>query len=106
MRYKKNAILFSKVDREDYWVSGGIVFKVENTNTYEDAYNEIKHKLESSEVIENVIEDRCLLSDLFDGDESYKFIKTYWSMGLHFIFENKDEEKVEYRMSADFVWLI
>lgn len=44
---KKNAILFSKVDREDYWVCGGIVFKVENTGTYEDAYNEIKDKLET-----------------------------------------------------------
>ena len=43
----KNAILFSNVDREDYWVSNGLVFKVENTDTYSDAYNEIKEKLES-----------------------------------------------------------
>ncbi len=103
---KKNAILFSKVDREDYWVCGGIVFKVENTGTYEDAYNEIKDKLETPEMIKHIIEDRCLVDDLFDGDESYKFIRTEWKYGLYFVFENDEEEILEYRMSADFVWVL
>lgn len=103
---KKNAILFSKVDREDAWVCGGLVFKVQNTNTYEDSYNEIKSKLETYKVIKHVIENRCLLDDLFDGDESFKFVKTYWNIGLCFVFENNDGEEVEYRMSADYVWLI
>lgn len=103
---KKNAILFSKVDREDFWVSGGLVFKVENTKTYRESYEEIKSKLESEDVINHVIEDRCLLDDLFDGDESFKFLKTYWDMGLYFVFENKEGEQVEYRMSADYVYLV
>lgn len=99
-----NAILFSKIDREDAWVCGGLVFKVENTRTYEDSYNEIKAKLETDEVINHVIEDRCLLDDLFDGDESFKFVKTYWDGGLYFVFENDDEE-LSYRMTADYVWI-
>lgn len=103
---KRNAILFSKVDREDYWVCGGLVFKVKNTETYEDAYNEIKHKLEADEVINYFIEDRCLLDDLFDGDETFKFVRTYWSRGLHFVFRNSEEDEVEYRMSSDFVWVV
>jgi hypothetical protein len=103
---KKNAILFSKIDREDAWVCGGLVFKVENTDNYEASYNEIKAKLESEEVINHVIEDRCLLDDLFDGDESFKFVRTSWAHALYFIFENDEGEEVEYRMSADYVWVI
>ena len=103
---KPNAILFSKVDREDYWVTCGLVFKVKNTSFYEDAYNEIKHKIETPEIIEHLIEDRCLLDDLFDGDNTYKFLKTYWNSGVHFVFINEDENEVEYRLSADFVYVI
>jgi len=101
---KKNAILFSKVDTEDAWVCGGIVFKVSNTATYEGAYNEIKDRLEEPEMIEHIIEDRHLLDDLFDGDETYKFVRTLWRFGLCFVFENVDGDEKEYKMSADFVW--
>jgi hypothetical protein len=99
----KNAILFSKIDREDAWVCGGIVFKVKNTNTYEDSYNEIKLKLEAEDVINYIVEDGYLVDDLFDGDESFKFVKTYWSKGLYFVFENNDGDELKYRMSADYV---
>jgi hypothetical protein len=99
----RNAILFSRIDREDAWVCGGLVFKVQNTRAYEDSYNEVKSKLETDEVVNHVIEDRCLLSNLFVGDESFKFIKTYWNRGLYFVFENNDGEELEYRMSANYV---
>lgn len=102
---EKNAILFSKVDREDAWVCGGIVFKVSNTNTYEEAYNEIKNKLEQPDLISHIVEDRCLLDDLFDGDNTFKFVRTYWQFGLFFVFENNNGDEREYRMSADFVWV-
>ena len=102
---EKNAILFSKVDREDAWVCGGIVFKVSNTNTYEEAYNEIKNKLEQHDLVNHIVEDRCLLDDLFDGDNSFRFVRTYWQFGLFFVFENNDGEEKEYRMSADLVWV-
>lgn len=102
---EKNAILFSKVDREDAWVCGGIVFKVSNTNTYEEAYKEIKNKIEEPELVSHIIEDRCLLDDLFDGDKTFKFVRTYWQFGLFFVFENNEGEEKEYRMSADFVWV-
>lgn len=74
----KNAILFSKIDKEDAWVTQGIVFEVENTNTYEDSYNEIKSKLETDEVINQVVKNGCLLYDLFNGDESFIFMKRLW----------------------------
>lgn len=102
----KNAILFSKIDIEDAWVCGGLVFKVENTKTYQDSYNEIKSKLETEEVINHIVEDRHLLNGLFNGDKSFKFVKTYWCIGLCFVFENNDGEELEYRMSADYVWVI
>jgi len=103
---EKNAILFSKIDREDAWVCGGLVFKVQNTQTYKDAYNEIKHKLETPEMIKHIIEDRHLLCDYFDDDKTYQFVKTYWSYGLYFVFENSDGNEVEYRMSNDFVTVL
>ena len=103
---KENAILFSKIDMEDAWVCGGLVFKVENTNTYEDSYNEIKSKLETDEVINYVVEDRCLVSGLFNGDESFKFSNTYWNRGLYFVFKNEEDEEVEYKMSADYVYVV
>lgn len=103
---KKNAIIFSNVDREDYWVSGSIVLKVKNTDTYEDAYNEIKHKLETPEMIAFIIDDYSLDADLFDGDETFKFKRTYWSHGLFFVFENSEGEELEHRKSADFTYVV
>ena len=102
---KENAILFSKTDREDYWVCCGLVFKVENTETYEDAYNEIRSKLNEPELVEYIINDRHLLDNLFDNDETYKFIRTYWMRGLYFVFENSEGEEREFRLSADFVYV-
>ena len=100
----KNAILFSKVDREDFWICGGLVFKVSNTKTYIDAYNEIKHLLETKEIVEQVIEDNCLLCDLFKDDESFVFRGTEWSnCRLCFNFMNSQGEDAVFKMSADFV---
>lgn len=102
----KNAILFSKIDREDGWVCGGLAFTVKNTATYEDAYDEIKDKLESPDLIASIVEDRCLLCDLFHEDETFKFSRTYWNYGLFFEFINSDGDIKEYRFSADFIYLI
>lgn len=105
-KMKHNAILFSKVDREDYWVTGGLVFKVNNTDTYEDAYHEVKDKLETPETIKYIIKDRSI-DALFDGDETYDFKRTHWkNYQLYFEFENSKGEIVEYILSADFVKLI
>jgi hypothetical protein len=98
---KKNAILFSKVDREDFWVTGGLVFKVDNTDTYKSAYEEVKDKLESDEVVSHII--GHLISDLFDGDDSFKFVKTYWDRRLFYVFMDDCDNEVEYSLSADFV---
>ena len=98
-----NAIMFSTIDPEDCWVCGGLVFNVETTLIFEDSYNEIKSKLESDEVINYIIEDRRLLCNLFDNDETYKFVRTYWSYGLYFVFENSNFEERKYKLSADYV---
>jgi len=103
---KQNAILFSKVDREDGWVTQGVVFKVNNTTTYVDAYNEIKEQLESKEVIDYIIEEAYLADCLFDNDETYKLIKTEYVHSLCLTFQNEEGEEVEYRMSADFVFVV
>ena len=102
---EKNAILFSMVDREDYWVTGGLAFRVQNTGTYEDAYNEVKEKLEAPELVAHIVEDRSLEFDLFEEDETYKFTKTYWSRGLYYVFTNDEGEERECRFSADFILL-
>lgn len=98
---KNNSILFSSVDREDYWVSSGLCLKVENVDkkTYEEVYNEVKSKIETKEVIEYVIEDNCLLDDLFNNDKTYKFKKTYWYYALFYEFENEDGDTVEFKFS-------
>lgn len=101
----KNAILFSYVDREDYWVCNGLVFKVKNTETYEDAFNEIKSKLETPEMIGHIIENGYLEADLFRDDETFKFVKVEYNHGLNVIFSNSQGEHVYYEMSADFVFL-
>ena len=103
---EKNAILFSHIDTEDAWVSGGISFIVENTATYVGAYDEVKCRLEASDMVEHIIEDRCLLYDLFENDDTYKFVKTYFKYGLYYVFENSDGNQVEYRMSCDFITII
>lgn len=101
---KRNAIIFNTVDREDYWVKG-LVFKVKNTNTYEDAYNEVKKKLESPNLVKYIIDDWHLIDDLFDNDETFKFKRTYWQYGLYFEFENSIGDIVEHKFAADFVFV-
>lgn len=103
--FEKNTILFSRVDREDYWVSQGIAFKVKHRETYEGAYNEIKNKLETPEMIQYVIEDSCLESDLFDEDVTFKFHKTSWeNYRLVYEFINDDGDIVEHKYAADFIF--
>lgn len=103
---EKNAILFGVVDREDYWVTGGLVFKVKSTDTYKDAFNEIKHKLEAPEMVEYIIEDRCLFDDLFDGDMTFTFDRVEFSTRLTYYFKNSEGDEVKYSFSPDFVCLI
>lgn len=104
----KNTILFSKIDREDAYVSFGLAFKVkpENTKTYEDAYNEVKDKIETTEIISAVFDKISHLID--DEDTIYKFTKTYWNRGLIFEYVNEDDEYdiIGFNMSADFIYSV
>jgi hypothetical protein len=102
-----NAILFSKIDREDFWVCAGMVFRVFYADTYEGAYNEVKHLLESPEIVEHVVEERCLLCDLFDDDETFVFKRTLWrNCMLVYEFESANAGAVlECTFRADFIHL-
>ncbi len=99
-----DGFLLSKVDKEDYWVYG-IVFKVQNFQYYEDAYNEIKSKLETSEFINKLVEDKSLFDYLFNEDETYKFDRTYFNGAVNFVFKNADEDEVEYSLACDFIYM-
>lgn len=109
---KQNAILFSKVDREDNWVTGALVFKVKNTKTYEDSYNELKAKLEDPKLIAHIIDDNCLDADLFldeeeNEDKTFKFKCTSWkNHQLCYEFENSEGYVVEHNFQADHVLVI
>lgn len=106
---ERNAISFYTIDREDPNFYGALVFRVNNTKTNQDAYNEIKHKLESPEFIKFFLEEKCLLDeeDYFNGDETYKFKSTCWKdYGLYLEFINSENDIVEYRMEAEFIYLI
>jgi hypothetical protein len=100
----KNAILFSKIDSEDSWVCGGLVLKVKNSETYQEAYEELKSLLESEEIVNFVKEDNCLDCDLF-LDETYKFKETLWEHKLKYVFRNSEGDEKTFILQADFVYL-
>ena len=96
---KNNSIIFASIDREDYWVSSGLCFKLSEKSlkeSYEDNYNELKAKLESKEVVAYVIEDNSLEYDLFEDESKIKFVRTYWAYGLVYEFENEEGETAEF----------
>lgn len=102
--YEQNAILFCQVDRDDYWVSGGLVFRT-NGETYEECYKELKQQLEYPDFIAYVIEEYCLLSDLFNHDETYKFKRTSWDSRLVFEFENSEGNIESLKLAAHRVYV-
>ena len=94
------------VDREDYWVTGGLVFKTDIINSCEDTYNQLKPQLEAPELVEYIIEDRCLFEDLFKYDKSYKFRGTAYCRGrLKYIFMNDEGNDVEAVFTSDYVYV-
>ena len=96
------AILFTN-ERE----VNGLAFVVNDTSNYKAAYLEVKHKIEDSKTIDHIIEKECLLWDLFKGDTSYKFLKTYWAnCCLNFVFENSEFVVKEYHLYPDFIEVI
>ena len=102
---EQNAILFCQVDKEDGWVGGGIVFRVSKCGAHVDAYNELKEQLEYPDFIAYVVEEYCLLNDLFDNDETYKFKQTCWEGKLVFEFENSEGNIVELKLSSHSVYV-
>jgi hypothetical protein len=110
---KNNAILFCQVDREDLWVSGGLVFPVSNTDTYEDSIEELKSILESKEMVDYVIAERELeynCNEKFKGDgeltwKDFSFKEVRFNYGLEFVFEEEYGNEVVASYSCDYVCL-
>jgi len=110
---KKNAILFSQVDKEDFWVSGGLTFPVNHTDTYAGSIEELKPLLESQEMVDHVIEDRCLeeqCQNEYEGEfelewKDFSFKGVRFDYGLEFVFENEFENEVVAKYSCDYVCL-
>ncbi len=104
MGFKDNAVLYWRKDYEDGWVMGGMVLKCKNTRTFEDTYNELKTELESPLLIDWLIEEHCLVDDLFEG-EDYKFHRTYHDYALVYVFKNSDGEEKELRLTEEHVYI-
>lgn len=74
------ALLLSKIDREDYWVCGGMVFPTEGI-FYEEIYHELKSRLESAEVVEKI---------QTHFDDCGDFITTHYQNAVVYEFSNRD----------------
>jgi len=111
---KNNAILFSRVDKEDFWVSGGLVFLVDHTDTYEGSVEELKPLLGSQEIIDRAIKD-CNLEYACEKEygggsglewEDFSFNRVRFVFGrMEFVFENEFENEVIASYSCDYVHL-
>lgn len=107
---KKNSILFSVIDREDYWVSSGLCIPLINellNKTYPEIYKVLKPTLETEDIVEFVIKDNSLESKLFiyeDGEAgNFKFKETRWEYGLVYVFEDEYEERTFRFNQTDFI---
>lgn len=82
MNIQRNALLLSVVDREDYWIMSGLVFKVDNTENYESAFNEIVHRLKETDTINFIHAKAC-------NDKLGEFVDVTRDYGtVRFEFEN------------------
>lgn len=101
----QKSLLISEVDREDYWVSGGISLPIpEFFTTYKQAVDFHKETLSQEKVIKKIVEDWCLVDDIFDGDENWKLISIeYDNYCCEFTFETSNEERHTVQRSCDFI---
>lgn len=98
---KNNGILFSRVDKEDYWVSSSMAFYIGEDKvkdlSYKEMYELLKETLESDKIVDVVMEHNYLECDLFDEDDTYNFVRTYFDYGLHYEFENSEGAIVTFK---------
>lgn len=101
---KENAYAIFNIDREDYWLMGTVILPCENTDTFINAFNELKEKLSSPEIVNFIIEKNCLIDDLFDCDDTFKFkeIKREQYKVMYF-FENSEGDIVKKTFQEEFV---
>ncbi len=103
-----NAIVIYRIDREDHYLTGPQIVltfsdpavEIPVTRHEERLFTALKEKLEKPEVINHIIEKCCLDSDLFDGDDSYKFDRIEYnsdfsvSGSLSYVFKNDEEDEL------------
>lgn len=103
---KKNAVMYFNVwsDHRFRGLSAKIVLKCTNTQTFDAAFNELKDKLSSDEMVNYVIDECSLIDDLFDGDKTYKFTEIKRDVyGIAYVFVNSEGNQVEKTFIEEFV---
>lgn len=100
----ENAYAIFNIDREDYWLQACVILPCKNTETFDDAFNELKEKLSSPEVVEYIVNRNYLIDDLFECDDSFKFKEVKREhYRLVYIFENSEGYEVEKTFQEEFV---
>lgn len=101
----ENAVLYSRVDREDFWVNG-IAFNVKNTSSYEETFKELKDRLQARNVLEYLESRFCLQEDIFENDDSFRFLRLHHDKtGLYYFFRNSSGEERSLRLQEDYVYI-
>lgn len=104
---EKNAVMYFNVwnDHRFRGLLAKIVLPCVNTVNFEAAFNELKDKLSSDNIVNYVIDECCLIYDLFNGDKTYKFkeVKRYGYVGIAYVFINSEGDELQKEFIEEFV---
>ena len=102
----KTALLLSKIDQEDLWVSG-FVFAVENSKSYADSFNEIKDKLRAPEFEQALINEFVLDDESFGLGDTLKLTNVVWTgADVRFEFGNDAGETNTLWLCPDYITVV
>jgi hypothetical protein len=96
------------IDRYDLMIMGQFVLPCKMVSNYEEAFEELKNELSSKKIVDYIIEEFCLDSDLFEDDETYKFDRVEKESfgGLNYYFKNSNDEEVYKDLKLQFVTIL
>ncbi len=103
---EKNAVMYFNIDQDHKFrgIATHIILHCTKTQTYDSAFNELKDKLSSDEIVNHFIDGCCLLDDLFDGDTTYKFKEVKRDVyGISYVFINSEGDELEKTFIEEFV---
>lgn len=101
-------LLLCRVDREDYWVSGlTLPILADSGNTLTEMLEPHRPYLESTEVIEWLLEEFCLQDDAFNNDyDNHDFTFQHLDIDHRptWVFVNGEGETHEFTLDCDTVY--